>query len=142
MLGPEHPRTLLGRIRVAKVYYEHWRLEEADQVVTQAIEVLSEVLGENHLDTITAMCLKSDIHWNQGRYETSAELSEIALDWHLEVLGEDHLWTLQCMHDKAWSLSFTWEHLNEAAQLNDHVIRTTTQCFGRDHPTSLYIRIM
>ena len=55
MLGAEHPDTLRGMENLAITYSSQGKLNEAEQLGVQVLDMRKKVLGAEHLDTLGSM---------------------------------------------------------------------------------------
>ena len=67
LLGAEHPKTLNSIAQLANTYCDQGRLNEAEQLVVQLVDVEKTVLGAEHPDTLTSMKNLASTYRYQGR---------------------------------------------------------------------------
>jgi tetratricopeptide (TPR) repeat protein len=98
-LGDEAPDSLESKRKVAALLRMQGRLDEADLILGQAVEISRRVLGKNHAEPIAALGEMAHLREAQGRLADAAELSgqtvELARqakldDWQLAIYRLNH----------------------------------------------------
>ena len=72
VLGTEHPATLISMVNLALTYRHLGKLNEAEELEIEALEIREKILGLDHPSTLTSM---NNLAWtwrNQGRDEAIA----------------------------------------------------------------------
>jgi hypothetical protein len=90
VLGAEHPRTLTSMNNLATTYYNQGRLEEAESLGVEVLEISKRVLGAEHLDTLTSMHNLAFTWKQSGRYSETLKLMEECVRLQTRILGNNH----------------------------------------------------
>ena len=73
MLGKEHPSTLDSMSRLAVVYRDQGRYDEAEPLYTKTLEIRRRVLGEGHPDTLESVNNLVELYEAWGKQEKAEE---------------------------------------------------------------------
>jgi tetratricopeptide (TPR) repeat protein len=92
--------VLLARMGI--YYWQQGRLDEAEHIEVQVLELQKEVLGEKHPDTITAMANLAATWQQQGRSDKAEQLKAQAVELRKDILGNKHLDTGAATEDLAY----------------------------------------
>jgi hypothetical protein len=134
-LNPEEiPPSVLDRI--ALVYAEQGRWNEAETLEVAAMEKRKEVLGDDHPSTLESMGNLASTYWNQGRWGDAETLQVVVMEKMKKALGDDHPDTLTSMANLA-STYWNQERWKEAETLDVVVMEKRKQVLGDDHPDTL-----
>ena len=68
LFGEEHPNTLTGMGNLACTYKNQGRLNEAELIETQVMDMAKKLLGAEHPDTLISMGNLASTYENQGRW--------------------------------------------------------------------------
>jgi eukaryotic-like serine/threonine-protein kinase len=100
VLGDEAPESLESMRRLAALLRVQGRLDEAQLILGQEVEISRRVLGQTHAETIAALGEMARLREAQGRLADAAELSrqtvELASkaklkdDWEMAIYRLDH----------------------------------------------------
>ena len=74
MLGAEHPVTLSIMVDLAKTYRSQGRLNEAEQLQVQVMDMSKKLLGAEHPDIIRSMANIACTYRDQGRWNEAEQL--------------------------------------------------------------------
>jgi hypothetical protein len=99
VLGQEHPSTLGSMNNLASIYINQGRLNKAESLQIQVLEMRRRVLGQEHPDTLSSMNNLTLIYINQGRLSEADSLQMQVLEMRQRVLGKEHPSTLSSMRN-------------------------------------------
>ena len=109
-LGAEHPDTLAGMDNLAITFRGQGRLNEAEQLHVQVIDMLKKLLGAEHPAILASMSNLAKIYSDQGRWNEAEQLQVQVMDMEKKVLGKKHPRTLisiekwEAMKQRMWGL--------------------------------------
>lgn len=93
-LGPEHPRTLALREKLAEACEASGRLDEARELIGVNLAEREQVTGPDHPDTLTTRTVLARLYRVAGDYDAAIELYGRVLADREWVLGPEHADTL------------------------------------------------
>jgi len=130
------PNTLALQNGVGRLLYAQGKVEAAEPVFRQALQVSEEMLGALHSDTLKtannlALALK-----HQGKLEDAMQLLRHVLEGRESTLGHRHPETLQALNTLAMVL-YKQGNLAEAAPLMRRALNDLELAFGTDHPHTM-----
>ena len=123
-------------LRVAYFLSRDGKFYDCLQFEQAAINIYTDLLGEDHPDTLTSMNNLAETYRALGRTNEAAALHEKVLESRKRTLGEEHPDTLTSMNNLAatyWALGRT----NEAAALHEKVLECCKRNLGEEHPDTL-----
>jgi tetratricopeptide (TPR) repeat protein len=115
------------------------RLNEAEKLERDALEIQRRVLGNDHPDTLTSMNNLAFTLRREGRYPEAEQLFREALDIRRRVLGNDHPATAGSMSNLAITLAREGRY-PEAEQLFREALDMQTRILGDDHLQTVHSR--
>ncbi len=122
--------------RMGVYYLEQGRLDEAEQLVSQVLELRKNVLGEKHPDTIIAIANLASTWHQQGRLDEAEQLKSQVLELQKNVLGEKHPDTIRAMAN----LAITWwrqGRFEQAVPLLGQAVELQQSVLGNMHPDTV-----
>jgi non-specific serine/threonine protein kinase/serine/threonine-protein kinase len=106
VLGREHPATLHTRSDIALLRRKEQRLDEAEAINREVLEVRRRTLGPAHPDTLNSMNNLAAVYYRMGRHAEAVELLEDT--WRRRCaspdLGPDHAASLVTRNNLAGNL--------------------------------------
>jgi tetratricopeptide (TPR) repeat protein len=149
-LEVQHARALLGlgrgelrdlhtaTLAAGVAWHDHQRglYVVARPLQERVLEVLRQVLGEEHPDTLTSMHNLAMMLLAQGDLAGARRLHEHVLDARRRVLSENHPHRLASMHNLAQTLGAQGD-LAGAHSLQERVLEAQRAGLGEDHPATL-----
>jgi len=123
--------ALLGRI-----YHAESRWEEAEKLLTQAVERYKISLGPRNHNTLISMVYLASTYENQGRWGEAEKLQLQVVETYKATLGADDTNTIASMAQLAliYKRQARWQ---EAEKLEVQVIKAYKAKLGADHPSTL-----
>ncbi|KAJ7032981.1 hypothetical protein C8F04DRAFT_1261320 [Mycena alexandri] len=134
-VNPDQLSTVIAN-RIALVYGERGRWNDAESLQVMAMETSKCVLGEEHQDTLTSIANLASTYWNQGRWNDAEPLQVAVMETSKRVLGEEHPSTLT----RIANLASTYRNQgrwNDAEVLGVAVVETSKRVLGEEHPSTL-----
>ncbi|KAJ5451405.1 hypothetical protein N7491_000587 [Penicillium cf. griseofulvum] len=128
--GEEDKEAVNSTAMLAEVYRFEGRLEEAEKLEVQVMEICKTKLGADHLDTLTSMSNLALTFWKQGRWEEAEKLQVQVIETSKIKLGVDHPDTLTTMSN----LSFTWKSIGQHAKAIDLLRTCVVKISGTSYP--------
>jgi tetratricopeptide (TPR) repeat protein len=116
------------------------KLSDSERFSSKAVEVNTEVLGEDHPDTLTSMHNLATAYLDQGRTDDGARLLEQVLEKRRRILGDDHPGTLTTKNNLATAYLGQVGRMDDAARMFEQVLEKQRQILGDDHPDTLTTR--
>ncbi|KAI9762573.1 MAG: hypothetical protein M4579_000376 [Chaenotheca gracillima] len=132
ILGAEHSRTLHCICILAYIYYLQGRLQEAEQLYMQVLELLKKVAGNEHSSTLTCMSDLAKVYQTQRRWEEADKLYRLVEEVRTKVSGADHVLTLDDMGTLASSYQ-SQGRTQEAIELHRQVLEASKKLMGADN---------
>ncbi|KAF8595353.1 FabD/lysophospholipase-like protein [Ceratobasidium sp. AG-I] len=136
MLGNEHPTTLTCMQNLAVAFRRQGRLEEAEALQTEGIELNKRVRGHEHPETLSSMHNLAMTYRDQERWQEAEGLFLEVIEARKRVDGAEHRNTLQSMGMLA-STYRSQGQLLEAEVLYVEVLETRKRVLGKEHPDTL-----
>ena len=133
LLKNEEVRTCLHR---ALSYACDLGLPFEALTLLDTVDVLQELLGENHPDTLTSRNNLAGAYESAGRLTEAITLYEQVLTDRTRTLGEDHPRTLTSRNNLAHAYHAAGR-LTEAIALYEQVLTDRIRVLGEDHPDTL-----
>ncbi|KAL6232292.1 hypothetical protein BDW75DRAFT_232903 [Aspergillus navahoensis] len=150
--GPEHLGTLtsisnLGFVlarqgnmaNLASIYFAQERLEKAEELEVQVLDIQKQVLGPEHPDTLASMHNLAFILKQLGKTSVALSLIEKCADLRNKVLGSDHPHTISSFIALAkWETAANQisESRNQQASADTHPILPPVHTYAGDHIAS------
>ncbi len=100
--GPRHPGTLTSLYNLGHVLNDLGRLEEAEPLIRESLELRSSVLGAEHPDTYGSMRSLGWLLRSRGQLDESERLLRAAFEGYRRALGANNPQTLtasSCLWD-------------------------------------------
>ena len=121
---------------IGMYYWQQGRLDEAEKLEVQVLELQKRVLGEMHPDTIMAMANLASTWQHQGRLDEAEKLEVQVLELQKRMLGEMHPNTIMAMANLA---STWWQQgrSDEAEKLQVLVLELQKRVLGEMHPNTI-----
>ena len=136
-LGIRHIKTLDAMKGLAGALNGQKKLDEAQELCQQRLDILLEVNGENHSDTIQCMgVLMPEILNGLGKPESAEKLSRHASELAKKSLGPDNPGTLEILAKLQSALRLNRKY-DEAENLARHVLSLREEILGQDHRETL-----
>ena len=131
---PEIQASLLHTI--GGVYLALGLYDNAEPLLTRAMELRQRLLGHDHPDTLRSETSMALLYQRQGRHVSEQTMHQDVLERRRRVLGEDHPDTLWSMHNVAASMMQQGRYA-EAESLHREVLGRRRRALGEDHPDTL-----
>ncbi|KAJ7937769.1 acyl transferase/acyl hydrolase/lysophospholipase [Mycena leptocephala] len=128
--------SLVVATRIALVYEEGGRWNDAEALEVEVMETSKRVLGEEHPSTLTRIANLASTYWNQGRWNDAEALEVEVMETSKRVLGEEHPSTLTSIANLA-STYRNQGRWNDAEALEVEVMETSKRVLGEEHPSTL-----
>ncbi|KAI9866792.1 MAG: hypothetical protein M1813_000734 [Trichoglossum hirsutum] len=112
------------------------RYNEAEESLSEVMEMKKRILGQKHPDTLTTMAYLASTIWNQGRRDQAEELEVQVANTRIELLGQEHPATLTSLVSLA-SMYRDQGRWREAEELEVKMIQTGGTVLGQERLTSL-----
>ncbi|KAL6154010.1 hypothetical protein ACJBU6_07299 [Exserohilum turcicum] len=128
--------TLTSMVSLASTYSDQGRLDEAETLGVQVVEMSKAKLGVDHQVTLMSMNNLAATYRDQGRLDEAETLGVQVVEMSKAKLGADHPDTLASMHN----LAATYRdqgRLDEAETLGVQVVEMSKTKLGADHPVTL-----
>jgi len=136
-LGPEHALTSLAKSSLAHTYLNSWRLDEAESLVREVIDVRRRTLGENDVGTLEGMHVLGVTLRILGRFDEAEQVLREASDRLRGTIGEDHLYTIATSGDLA-AVHYARGEYAEAERGFRKNHESYRNLLGSEHPRTLY----
>ena len=134
--GEEHPETVRAMSQVAVLRWRQGRLDEAERLGRQAVEIGRRVGGQDHPDTLTYEMNLASLYRSQGRYPEAEPLHQHNLEAKLRILGAEHPDTLDAMGNLGNHFQETGRY-EEAEALHRRALETTRRVQGEKAPSTV-----
>jgi serine/threonine protein kinase len=135
-LGPDHPDTVNGMLRLALTYQDAGRLAEALPLYGEAVKFQQARLGPDHPQTLLSMNCLAVAHRLTGQMAEALKLHEEALKLQRKRPGPNHPQTLVTMNNLAAAYREVGR-LDEALALHEEALKLQRANQGPDHPHTL-----
>ncbi|KAJ7032996.1 acyl transferase/acyl hydrolase/lysophospholipase [Mycena alexandri] len=134
-LNPDQLNPLVAA-RIALVYGEGGRWNDAEPLLVAVMETHKRVLGKEHPETLMSINNLALTYRNQGRWNDAEPLQVAVMETSKRVLGEDHPSTLTRIANLAstYSDQGRWK---DAEALGVAVMETSKRVLGEEHPDTL-----
>jgi tetratricopeptide (TPR) repeat protein len=131
--GMHHPDVAqvlnhLGALRVAEGKYV-----EAEGLLSQALTIREEILGEDHLDVAQTLTNMTRLHRLLGRYDEAERCANRAYDIWQNILGVQHHYIAIILTQLGEVYQAQGQHFR-AQQEYRQALNIQEQKLGRDHP--------
>ncbi|TQW00827.1 ankyrin [Cordyceps javanica] len=130
------PDKLTSMTNLVSTYKNQGRLEEAEKLGIQVLEIRKTKLGAEHPNTLASMANLASIYLDQGHREEAEELEVQVIENREIKFGAGYPNTLRSMADLV-SIYKTKGWLKGAAELQMEVIEAYKTKLGADHPKTL-----
>jgi tetratricopeptide (TPR) repeat protein len=90
VFGSEHRNTIISLIKLALLYHEHGKYEDAEPLLKQALAIREKVLSPEHPDVANSLNNLAGLYYKQGRYEEAEPMLKRALAIMEKALGLEH----------------------------------------------------
>jgi tetratricopeptide (TPR) repeat protein len=133
----DHPDTCLRLSAYASVLQLTDRLEEAEALRRQEVDVATRLFGPQGSDTLAAVSNLGILLAECGREEEAAPLLEAACEGYRASKGDKHIKTLNSINNYAGVLLQLGE-VEEASELYEEALEGLRITAGKDHPDTLF----
>ncbi|KAE9387042.1 TPR-like protein, partial [Gymnopus androsaceus JB14] len=130
------PTVLVTMSNLAATYRLCGKLEKAERLQEQVLELQKQVIGDQHPDTLRSMANLAATYWNRGKLGQAEGLEEEVLQLQKQIIGDQHPDTLNAMAN----LAVTYHNcgkLEQAERLEKEVLTLRKQVIGNQHPETL-----
>ncbi|WP_285222929.1 FxSxx-COOH system tetratricopeptide repeat protein [Frankia nepalensis] len=139
VLGPDDPRTLYARSRLAVVHEDAGRLDDAIAGYEAVLADRERILGDDHPDTVFSRRRLAGAQKSAGRHDDAiASYERVAAD-HARILGRDHGETLLSRSLLAGAYQAAGR-LAEAIAAHETDLADRERVLGPDGSGTLYAR--
>lgn len=128
--------TLRTMQKLANVYSDQGRYDEAEHLFEQALKGMEENLGSKHLETLSIGQNLANVYRKRGRYEDAELLYQSALDVKEKELGPEHPDTLGTVENLA-NVYRKQQRYIEAEKMFEHSVKSKEKKLGPEHPDTL-----
>lgn len=132
-LGPDNPKTLRTKSRLAEAAYDQGRYADAAALFTDVLKVRRRVLGPAHPETIRSMYELASNLCAQGEYPPAEGLLASTIDSSRRVFGGEDPRTLDSM-DKLAEVYFRKGNFAQAEALARRVVEIRRRIVGPENP--------
>jgi eukaryotic-like serine/threonine-protein kinase len=108
------------------------RLEEAQASLEQALDLLADLVGEDHPSRAITLDELGNVLRAQGRLEEALELQRSGLDMHRRAFGEDNTYVTTSLNNVAVTLGHLGRHA-EAIEHLERAVEILESAHGSDH---------
>jgi len=122
--------------RVGRFLREDGKIRDSERILLQAVEINTEILGDDHHDTLMTMDDLAMAYLGQGKTAEAGVTQEQVLEKSKRILGDDHPSTLNSMHNLAATYRAQGKTA-EAAVLEEQVLEESKRILGDHHPSTL-----
>ncbi len=136
LFGEAHQNTFSAMIKLAVMYYDARRLDDALTLGKKASALCKENLGDEHSTTLDALFVLVNIFWDKNLRDDSITLANEILKLREKILGLEHPDTLESMTFLA-NCYFDMGRESEALTLCEKVFSIDKRIFGEEHPRTL-----
>ena len=117
---------------VGIIFEEQGKLEEAEQMYNQTLQIRVKVLGDTSLDVAKTQKNIADIRSAQARYDEAVEMYAGVVQIQQRVLGRNHPLTADTKNNIAVVYKEQAKY-PEALQMHQEVLEARLKIFGPDH---------
>ena len=135
-LGESHPDTLSSMSVLGLVAWEEGNYDQAETLVTSAMDLQVDTLGAEHLDTLASKNTLAMIRMAIGNLEGAKQLFEGVLVSRERALGAEDMRTLTTMSNLARANELSG-NLDEAERLMRRVVSVGVQAHSERDPHTL-----
>lgn len=132
-LGDQPEVAAAVRTTFGATYSGLGRYEEAEPLLTRALETRRRIHGERHPDVATSLHCLGWLRWKQGRLDEAEQLLRSALDLRTSLLGERHPEVLKTLEE----LGAVLEHrgkFDDAERLARRALDLSVYLYGPNTP--------
>lgn len=122
--------------RFAIVLHENGLHRQAAELLRQAWENQTNILGAEHPDTVTSMGNLATTYSALGRHREAEDLEERVLEIRTRILGAEHPDLLASMSNLTLTYFYLGRH-REAEELEKQALEIRTRILGGEHPYTL-----
>lgn len=126
------------RNTIGHVYRNLALLDEADSLMSAALEQRRQLLGSHHPSVATSLSDLGQLRQNQGDYPAAESLQRAALDMQMPLLGPNHPDVANTQYHLGVAMSWQGTNLEEAESLLRQALATQTEYYGSNHATVAY----
>ena len=90
-LGRDHADALQNMYHLGWTYLTEGRLEDAEKLQLEVLEVRRRLLGDKHQDTVSSMSDLASTYMRQDRYIEAEKLQVEVTEMSKRLLGDNHL---------------------------------------------------
>ena len=134
--GPENLDTLVATRRLANLYAEVGRQDEAIKMLERVLTLSRKALGPEDPETINAMSVLAGTYDIAGHWDQAVKLRETALELRRKVNGPEDPMTIKSMEDLATSYVQVGR-LKESIPLGEQVLALSTKVLGPETPQTV-----
>jgi len=138
LLGlPEEERAVsVLQNNLARLLYDQGKLDEAEPLMREALEMKRRTLGDSHPDTLSSINNLGLLLKGQGKLSEAEPLMREALEGKRRTLGDLHPSTLGSINNLASFLQDQGK-LNEAETLYREAVSGAKKTLGVEHPRTI-----
>jgi len=136
VLGRNHPRMLRDLQSLASVYRSENRIDEALDILSQALATSIAVSGESSAETLRLKSAMASIYARSGRFDEAEQFMSEAYRGFENVLGADHRHTLSAMANLG-VVYVMQRRFDEAIELRRRTVTIMNESLGPNHPATL-----
>ena len=122
---------------LATVYYQKGRLEEAETLLADVVNIRTKLIGERHPETHLALANLAAVVSARQRWTEAETLERKVLVFRLETLGERHHDTLRAMANLAVTIGEQGRR-QETVEIERKLLELRKMTLGPNHPDTMY----
>jgi tetratricopeptide (TPR) repeat protein len=132
-LGFEHAGVAVLTAKLADVYVEQQKFNEAEPLYKRAVGILEKFFGPKDAEVATALTKMANLYLLQSKYIEAEKALWRALEIRQSVLGQDHADVAECL-DKMAEVQEKQANPEQAQRLYQSSISIREKVLGKDHP--------
>jgi CHAT domain-containing protein/Tfp pilus assembly protein PilF len=129
-LKNKHQYTLKAMNNLGRVYHKLGQLDQADQLLNNALSLRIANLGETHIDTIRSSIDLAELKISQHSYKDAEIMIKKAIDFATASLGPHHPYTFEALNVQARLYEFM-KNKPKACDVYELIFNRRNQFFDR-----------
>ena len=134
--GRRHPASIRTRNRLAQVYKQLQRYDEAVSIFKENLEIKKSVYGDEHISTIQTLQNLGSTYRDQLQFDKSKQLLTKAYQASLRTQGAKAPITIRIMNDQSL-LDRRMGNLDESIKIAEDALTLSEEVQGLQHPETL-----
>jgi tetratricopeptide (TPR) repeat protein len=137
-VGPNHVNTITTMVRLALVYVDMTRYDEAQSLFEKCLQLCEDHLGLTHGQTLLTMYHLAGLYYDRGKYQQAEVQLLECVKRQKQTIGADHPATSKSMHHLALVFQSQGKY-KDAEALYKECLEASQVKFGREHSETLAI---